>query len=84
MEMTPSMDGHFDRISTQIDETFGSEAEFRRVCHMAAAHGSIVIDDIVPGHTGKVLTSGWRDEGRGLSRHLPHGGDPTRGLAPIA
>ena len=53
MEMTPSMDGHFDRISTQIDETFGTEAEFRRVCHMAAAHGSIVIDDIVPGHTGK-------------------------------
>ena len=52
-ELTPSVDGHFDRISTQIDEVFGSEAEFRRLCEVAAAHGGIVIDDIVPGHTGK-------------------------------
>jgi trehalose synthase len=52
-EVTPSVDGHFDRISTQIDEVFGSELEFRRLCEVAAAHGGIVIDDIVPGHTGK-------------------------------
>jgi trehalose synthase len=52
-ELTPSIDGHFDRISTQIDAVFGSEMEFRRLCEMAAAHGGIVIDDIVPGHTGK-------------------------------
>ena len=52
-ELTPSVDGHFDRISTQIDEVFGSELEFRRLCEVAAAHGGIVIDDIVPGHTGK-------------------------------
>ena len=52
-EVTPSVDGHFDRISTQIDEVFGSEVEFRRLCEVAAAHGGIVIDDIVPGHTGK-------------------------------
>jgi trehalose synthase len=52
-ELTPSVDGHFDRISTQIDEVFGTEAEFRRLCEVAAAHGGIVIDDIVPGHTGK-------------------------------
>jgi trehalose synthase len=52
-EATPSVDGHFDRISTQIDEVFGSEVEFRRLCDVAAAHGGIVIDDIVPGHTGK-------------------------------
>jgi trehalose synthase len=52
-EATPSVDGHFDRISTQIDEVFGSEVEFRRLCEVAAAHGGIVIDDIVPGHTGK-------------------------------
>jgi trehalose synthase len=52
-EMTPSVDGHFDRISTQIDEVFGTEVEFRRLCEMAALHGGIVIDDIVPGHTGK-------------------------------
>jgi trehalose synthase len=52
-ELTPSVDGHFDRISTQIDEVFGSELEFRRLCEVAAAHGGIVLDDIVPGHTGK-------------------------------
>jgi trehalose synthase len=52
-EATPSIDGHFDRISTQIDELFGTEREFRRMCEVAAAHGGIVIDDIVPGHTGK-------------------------------
>ena len=52
-EATPSVDGHFDRISTQIDEIFGTDVEFRRMCDAAAAHGGIVIDDIVPGHTGK-------------------------------
>jgi trehalose synthase len=52
-ELTPSVDGHFDRISTQIDEVFGSELEFSRLCEVAAMHGGIVIDDIVPGHTGK-------------------------------
>jgi trehalose synthase len=52
-ELTPSVDGHFDRISTQIDEVYGTEVEFRHLCEVAAAHGGIVIDDIVPGHTGK-------------------------------
>ncbi|HEY6747806.1 MAG TPA: maltose alpha-D-glucosyltransferase [Mycobacteriales bacterium] len=52
-EMTPSVDGHFDRISTRIDGMFGTEAEFRRMCEVAATYGAIVIDDIVPGHTGK-------------------------------
>jgi trehalose synthase len=52
-EATPSVDGHFDRISTQIDRVFGTDVEFRRLCEVAAAHGGIVIDDIVPGHTGK-------------------------------
>jgi trehalose synthase len=52
-EVTPSVDGYFDRIGTQIDEVFGTEGEFRRMCEVAAGHGGIVIDDIVPGHTGK-------------------------------
>ena len=52
-ELTPSVDGHFDRISTQIDDAFGTEDEFRRMCRVAAAHNGIIIDDIVPGHTGK-------------------------------
>ena len=52
-DMTPSVDGHFDRIGLGIDEAFGTEAEFRTMCRVAAAHGGIIIDDIVPGHTGK-------------------------------
>lgn len=50
---TPSVDGHFDRISTSIDPAFGTEEEFRALCDVADAHGGSVIDDIVPGHTGK-------------------------------
>ncbi|MBC7560163.1 MAG: maltose alpha-D-glucosyltransferase [Dermatophilaceae bacterium] len=50
---TPSVDGHFDRISTQIDPAFGTEAEFRTMCEIAGEHNGTIIDDIVPGHTGK-------------------------------
>ncbi|AZS37885.1 hypothetical protein CVS47_02532 [Microbacterium lemovicicum] len=52
-QQTPSVDGHFDRISTQIDPDFGDEAAVRRLADVADSHGGSVIDDIVPGHTGK-------------------------------
>ncbi len=52
-DLTPSVDGHFDRISNAIDEAFGTEDEFRSMCEVAASHLGMVIDDIVPGHTGK-------------------------------
>ncbi|MGY4652444.1 maltose alpha-D-glucosyltransferase [Mycobacterium sp. URHB0021] len=52
-EQTPSVDGHFDRISTQIDPAFGTEEEFRSMCGTANWYGGTIIDDIVPGHTGK-------------------------------
>lgn len=52
-QQTPSVDGHFDRISTQIDPEFGDEDAFRALCDVADSHGGSVIDDIVPGHTGK-------------------------------
>ncbi len=52
-ELTPSIDGHFDRISMAIDPLFGTEDEFRTMTEVAGAHGGTVIDDIVPGHTGK-------------------------------
>ncbi|MFI7067486.1 maltose alpha-D-glucosyltransferase [Kribbella sp. NPDC050124] len=52
-EPTPSVDGHFDRISTQIDSIFGTEDDFRSMCEIAGEHGGTIIDDIVPGHTGK-------------------------------
>ncbi|MEQ3548850.1 maltose alpha-D-glucosyltransferase [Pseudonocardia nematodicida] len=50
---TPSVDGHFDRISNEIDPVFGTEDEFRAMCATATWHGGTVIDDVVPGHTGK-------------------------------
>ncbi|WP_372463702.1 maltose alpha-D-glucosyltransferase [Arthrobacter hankyongi] len=52
-EHTPSIDGHFDRISMAIDPLFGSEDEFRKMCEVATGHGGTIVDDIVPGHTGK-------------------------------
>jgi len=52
-EPTPSVDGHFDRISTHIDPAFGTEDEFRALCEVAGLYGGTIIDDIVPGHTGK-------------------------------
>jgi trehalose synthase len=50
---TPSVDGHFDRISMQVDSAFGTEEQFRQLCATAAEYGGTIIDDIVPGHTGK-------------------------------
>jgi trehalose synthase len=50
---TPSVDGHFDRISMEVDPDFGSEDDFRRLCLTAEDHDGVIIDDIVPGHTGK-------------------------------
>ena len=50
---TPSVDGHFDRISMQIDPVFGTEDEFRAMCANAARRRGMILDDIVPGHTGK-------------------------------
>ncbi|WP_121253907.1 maltose alpha-D-glucosyltransferase [Solirubrobacter pauli] len=51
--LTPSVDGHFDRISMNVDPEFGTEEEFRTLCATAAEYEGTVIDDIVPGHTGK-------------------------------
>ena len=59
-EMTPSVDGHFDRISTQIDEVFGTEVEFRRLCEVAALHGGSSSTTSCRGIPGKARTSGWR------------------------
>ncbi len=52
-EPTPSIDGHFDRISMAIDPLFGTEDDFRAMCESATSYGGTIIDDIVPGHTGK-------------------------------
>ncbi len=50
---TPTVDGNFDRISFNIDPQFGTQAEFVAMSRVAAAYNAIVIDDIIPAHTGK-------------------------------
>jgi trehalose synthase len=50
---TPSIDGNFDRIGLDIDPGLGATAEFIAMSRTAKASGAVVIDDIVPGHTGK-------------------------------
>lgn len=50
---TPTVDGNFDRISFDIDPIYGTQDEFMTMCRVAAAHNSIVIDDVIPSHTGK-------------------------------
>lgn len=48
-----SCDGQFDRISTKIDEKFGTERDFQDLTESAGVFGAVIIDDIIPGHTGK-------------------------------
>ena len=50
---TPTIDGNFDRIGLAIDPTLGSAGEYVALSAAAARHRAIVIDDIIPGHTGK-------------------------------
>jgi trehalose synthase len=52
-DYTPTIDGNFDRISFDIDPGFGKEEEFVSMSRTAAAHNAVVIDDIIPAHTGK-------------------------------
>ncbi|MBP8106898.1 MAG: maltose alpha-D-glucosyltransferase [Caldilineaceae bacterium] len=51
--LTPTIDGNFDRIGLEIDPTFGTAEEFQAMSRTATAHGAVIIDDIIPGHTGK-------------------------------
>ncbi|WP_036113331.1 MULTISPECIES: maltose alpha-D-glucosyltransferase [Luteibacter] len=52
-EKTPTIDGHFDRIGLDTDEEFGTSAEFSDISRMASVFSGIVIDDVIPSHTGK-------------------------------
>lgn len=49
---TPSVDGHFDRISFEIDPAFGTEAQYEALVAAASRHGAIVIGDTLPADTG--------------------------------
>ena len=50
---TPSIDGNFDRISFGIDPELGTEAQLLKLSRIAAAHNAVIIDDVIPSHTGK-------------------------------
>lgn len=52
-QLTPSVDGNFDRISFEIDPRYGSEEQLIQVSRIAAAHNAVTIDDSIPSHTGK-------------------------------
>ena len=53
MNYGPSIDGHFDRIESVVDPQYGSEDQYRKMVQVAAQHGTVIIGDLVPGHTGK-------------------------------
>jgi trehalose synthase len=52
-EFTPTIDGNFDRISTEIDPAFGTGDEYTSMVQRAREHGAVLIGDIIPGHSGK-------------------------------
>jgi trehalose synthase len=51
--LTPTIDGNFDRIMMRVDSEFGSQEEYQALTSVAADAGAVVIDDVIPGHTGK-------------------------------
>ncbi len=50
---TPTIDGNFDRVGFDTDPALGTQEELIGLSRMAAAHNAVVIDDIIPSHTGK-------------------------------
>src|SRR5215831_12688637 len=52
-EYTPTVDGNFDRISSEIDPAFGTAAQYQAMVQHARDNGAVVIGDIIPGHSGK-------------------------------
>jgi trehalose synthase len=52
-EYTPTVDGNFDRISSEIDPAFGTEAQYQAMVRHARDAGAVIIGDVIPGHSGK-------------------------------
>jgi len=52
-EYTPTVDGNFDRISSEIDPAFGTEAQYQAMVRHAGDNGAVLIGDVIPGHSGK-------------------------------
>ena len=63
---TPTVDGNFDRISSEIDPAFGTEAQYQAMVRHARDNGAVLIGDVIPGHSGKgadfrLAERGYRD-----------------------
>jgi trehalose synthase len=52
-EYTPTVDGNFDRISSEIDPSFGTEEQYQAMVRHARDNGAVLIGDVIPGHSGK-------------------------------
>jgi trehalose synthase len=52
-EYTPTVDGNFDRIASEIDPAFGTEAQYQAMVRHARDNRAVLIGDIIPGHSGK-------------------------------
>jgi trehalose synthase len=52
-EYTPTVDGNFDRISSEIDPGFGTEVQYQAMVRHARDNGAVLIGDVIPGHSGK-------------------------------
>ncbi len=52
-EYTPTVDGNFDRISSEIDPAFGTEAQYQAMVQHSGDNRAVIIGDIIPGHSGK-------------------------------
>eukprot|EP01028_Stygiella_incarcerata_P012580 TRINITY_DN7890_c0_g1_i1.p1 TRINITY_DN7890_c0_g1~~TRINITY_DN7890_c0_g1_i1.p1 ORF type:complete len:711 (-),score=196.56 TRINITY_DN7890_c0_g1_i1:1666-3798(-) len=52
-EVFTTEDGLFDRISLKIDESMGTDEDYRNLVRVASENGSVVIGDIIPSHVGR-------------------------------
>lgn len=49
---TPTIDGWFDRIASEVDPQLGTDEEYRRMVKVARERGAGIAGDLVPLHTG--------------------------------
>jgi trehalose synthase len=52
-EPTPSIDGQFDRIGIDVDPAFGTLGDLIGLQRAWTSAGGVLVDDVIPAHTGK-------------------------------
>jgi trehalose synthase len=71
-EYTPTVDGNFDRISSEIDPAFGTETQYQTMVRNAGDNGAVLIGDVIPGHSGKGADFRLAERGHGDYPGLYH------------